>query len=268
MMRFLLIPLFLAWGSVHAAPLTQYADIVGWGAAVKTYKTDTLYFEPTLDIPGYFHPDGSYGPGPEYTVVDVQYEDFHLFNPHIHYGWHLGSGSIGGEMHVPGFEDSRAQIFTLTFDQPLRAVALNYFSSPGEHGQGGGMISIGNSNVSSVACDASGCFGRDGTGTLHPLAPSDFFFPHGEHFFGIVSDEPFSVLTFTKPYLLKQSCFIETDEEFCYWTSNEDFGYVSVGAISYKAWQVPEPAHLSLVAGCLALLPAFMRRAGSVRSSR
>ena len=189
--------------------------------------------------------------------MDVQYEDFRLYNPEIHFGWTLGEGSIGGEMHVPGFEEPRAQYFTLTFDKPLKAVAfvLTSLNPSGEPlGIGGGMVSVGGQQTGEVWCaPEGGCFAP----WFAPLPTSDFFFPHGSHFFGIISSEPFSMLTFTKPWTHVVTC---DEDDLCEFSGNEDYGYLNIGAISYKHWQVPEPSALALTTVCFLLSVVRVRR--------
>lgn len=254
----------LCAGHARALPFKTYDSMISWGAAVQTYKTDTLYFDPPLEIPGYYHPDGGYGPGPEFTLVDVQYEDFKLYNPEIHFGWTLGEGGIGGEMHVPGFEEPRAQYFTLTFQKPLKAAAfvltsLNPFGEA--QGIGGGMVSVGSPQSTQIWCaPGGGCFAS----WFDPLAASDFFFPHGSHFFGVISSEPFSVLTVTKPLTHVVTC---DEDDLCEFSGNEDSGFLHIGAISYKHWEVPEPSVLALAIACLVVYPAAMSRRRSARAT-
>ncbi|MCW5620935.1 MAG: hypothetical protein KIS79_07520 [Burkholderiales bacterium] len=241
-------------GQAQALPFTSYDSLFSWGAAVQTYKTDTLFFSPTVHIPG--DPDDT----PEKVLVDVKYEDFRLYNPHIHFAWTLGNGTVGGEMHSTGFEDSRAQYFTLTFDTPLKAIAFNLSSLPGDNGTpGGALISVGQPYAGYVFCEEDSCVQWSGEGDLSPIAPSDFLFMNGEHFFGIISAQPFSTLTITKPYLLYNQYEPEMDDSIL--SSGEDWGYIYLGAISYKHWQVPEPATLALLP--LAWVACRFRRSGT-----
>ncbi|MCW5879708.1 MAG: hypothetical protein KIS91_02055 [Anaerolineae bacterium] len=244
-------------GQAQALPFTSYDSLFSWGAAVQTYKTDTLFFSPTVHYPG--------GAGdislfdPEKQLVDVKYEDFRLYNPAIHFAWTVGDGYIGGEMHSTGFEDV-AHSFTITFDRPLKAIAFNLSLLPGDNGRpGGAMVSIGQPQTGNVFCDGDSCVQLDDEGTRIPIASNDFFFVNGEHFLGIVSAQPFSTLTITKPWLLYEACEPEIDE--CYINSGEDWNYTYLGAISYKHWRVPEPATLALLP--LAWVACRLRRSGT-----